>query len=55
MTEQLQRQIEFAAFLIKLGLVTAEKLREAFASDGHDAERLAAIMAEVDQRLARRA
>lgn len=55
MNEQLQRQIEFAAFLIQLGVVTAARVRSVFSEAGHDPETLAAIMAEVDQRLARRA
>lgn len=47
-------RIEMAAFLINLGITTAEKVKELFASEGHDDETLAAIMAEVDQRLTRR-
>ncbi len=47
-------RIVFAAFLINLGLTTVEKIKELFASEGHDQETLDGIMAEVDQRLLRR-
>jgi hypothetical protein len=47
-------RIEMAAFLINLGLTTVQKVKEIFASEGHDDEVLAVIMAEVDQRLKRR-
>lgn len=47
-------RIETAAFLINLGLTTVQKVRELFASEGHDDETLDGIMAEVDRRLARR-
>lgn len=50
----LDPRIVFAAFLVNLGLVTVEKIKEVFASEGHDPETLASIMAEVDQRLIRR-
>jgi len=47
-------RIMLAAFLINLGLTTVAKVKEVFASEGHDDETLTAIMAEVDQRLIRR-
>ena len=47
-------RIEMAAFLINLGLTTVEKVKEIFASEGHDDIVLAAILAEVNQRLIRR-
>lgn len=47
-------RIEMAAFLINLGIVSVQKVKELFAGEGHDEEILAQIMAEVDQRLARR-
>lgn len=52
---ELSQQIQFAAFLIALGKATYEEVRDLFAKQGHDDEKLAAIMAEVDQRIARRA
>lgn len=47
-------RIEMAAFLINLGITTVEKVKDVFASDGADDATLAAIMAEVNQRLLRR-
>lgn len=47
-------RIMMAAFAIQLGITTVEKVKEVFAGDGHDDETLAAIMAEVDRRIARR-
>lgn len=52
--DQLQAEIATAAMLINLGVVTVEKVKGFFSSQGHDEEALAAIMLEVDQRLARR-
>ncbi len=47
-------RIMLAAFVVQLGITTVEKVREVFASDGHDDATLAAIMTEVDRRIARR-
>ncbi len=55
LTPDVLQQVEYAAFLIRLGVTTVEKVRAIFAEDGHDDEALAAILVEVDRRLARRA
>lgn len=52
--EDLNAQIAVASMLIQLGLSTVDKIKGFFQSEGHDDEKLAAIMLEVDQRLARR-
>jgi hypothetical protein len=46
--------IQVAEFLIQLGVVTVEKVKEVFRGQGHDDEVLAQIDAELDRRLARR-
>lgn len=51
--DELNAQIIFAAFLINLGKATVEEVRAAFQRDGHDDEKLAAIMADCDRRIAR--
>lgn len=52
--ELLTGEIQTASMLIALGLTTVEKIKALFASDGHDEDTLAAIMLEVDTRIARR-
>lgn len=52
--DALNGQIALAAYLLQLGAVTYDAIRGFFSSEGHDDEKLAAIMLEVDQRLARR-
>ena len=50
----LDPRIEYAAFLIQLGITTVKSVRDLFASEGHDDDTLAAIMSEVNARIARR-
>lgn len=50
----LQAEIATAGMLINLGLTTAEKVKELFASQGHDEATLADIMSQVDARISRR-
>jgi hypothetical protein len=51
---ELSQQIQFAVFLISLGKATVEEVRDLFSRQGHDDEQLAAIMSQVDARIARR-
>lgn len=50
----LDPRIALAAFLVQLGVVTVQQIRDAFRKDEDDDARLAAIMAQVDARIARR-
>lgn len=52
--EEFNAQIIFAQMLIALGVTTAEAIHDLFKKDGHDDETLAAIMAKVNSRIARR-
>jgi hypothetical protein len=54
--DKLQAEIQLASMLLQLGLTTAEKIKTYFAahSDVNDDAALAAVMAEVNWRIARR-
>lgn len=52
---ELPPQIQFGLILVGLGLTTYEQLRDYFKGDGADDETLAALDAEYERRLQRRA
>ena len=52
--QEIQTYAAMAEFLIGLGITTAQRIRQYLSDSGHDEETLAAILAEIDQRLARR-
>lgn len=54
MDANIDPRIALAAMLVSLGITTVEKIRDLFAKDGHDDATLAALMEEVDARIARR-
>jgi hypothetical protein len=54
MDQKTLAELQMAAFLINLGLVTVDKIKAYFAGAGHDDETLAAILTEVDARIAAR-
>lgn len=47
-------RVELAAFLIQLGVTTVAQVRAVFAQDSDDDAVLAALMADLDRRIARR-
>ncbi len=54
LTAEILADARTAGMLLELGVTTYEKIRGYFADQGHDAETLAAILQEVDRRIARR-
>lgn len=52
--QQIQIDIQLGAMLITLGKATIDEIHGFFTSQGHDDEALAAIMTQVDARIARR-
>lgn len=54
LTPQVQAEIAMAGFLIRLGVVAVEKVREVFQKDVNDDAVLDQIMSDVNARIARR-